>query len=561
MNHDKNSHLCEEAELYYINLAFGDESGEIPERIAAHVESCSYCRERLNDLKDNVLVTNRASTQDSKTWKSQTHMLGLHFAHLGRGVGCGVVKPFLPTLTEPSLEVRIPTPITVHLDRCEPCNFDLNTIRDMDLTSKHLGVLNSIFTDKSSMQKVDCSIAAAFIRQYVNFEFQAIRPELIKHLCCCSVCQLLIYKARANKIEDLHGQNLETTFPCESVTFSDVFDYCFPYGLEPCSDQYAGFRESFVKELRQCPACLQKVQQMHQQVYAIKERPESGIITIYEISEEQKSGTTSKAKSNYEDFPISVKTVASEGQWKLPRTQQDRVARLGDKTHALPVRLKNVVRAVAAAAVIAVVSMLLYSLPSASAVTIQQIYNAIQNAANVHIKQYAAEGMELLQEKLVSKDLGLYAVKDEYNLVVWDVTNKLKHTSTVGVSGQKTIDLTELQIATMKKRIHSSLDLMPFSHISEVPENAEWQELDASATEGPFGNTRVCELTWTVPTSEGVDLPYKWRAFVQKETQRPLRIEFYGYDIDSGTYELQVVRTVVYLTDDQAQKLIADFNR
>jgi hypothetical protein len=102
---------------------------------------------------------------------------------------------------------------------------------------------------------------------------------------------------------------------------------------------------------------------------------------------------------------------------------------------------------------------------------------------------------------------------------------------------------------------------MPFGHISEVPENAEWQELDASATEGPFGNTRVCELTWTVPISEGVDLPYKWRAFVQKETHRPLRIELYGYDTDAGAYELQTARTVEYLTEAQAQELIADFKR
>jgi hypothetical protein len=556
MDDKEKSQTCEEAELYYLSLAFGGEYGDVPEQVAVHVKSCDYCRRQLKELKDRLLIADAIDSVDSRLSEVQIRVLGLHFAYLGKEVGCEIVKPFLPLLLEPSFNVRVPTPITVHVDRCELCSRDLAAIRAMGLTGKQLRVLNSILGDNSSVQNVDCSVAASSIQQYVSFNFQAIEVEVVKHLCCCNVCQSLVCKARAANIRNLRGGNVRTAFPCESVTFSDVFDYCFPYGLVPCGDQYAGFREPFVNELKQCAKCLQKLQELHQQVHAVKQRPESGIATVYEIGEVPKSGFTPQTRSSYGGFPINVRTVEPAGKQLLQGIQQRPSLSRNVGLHTVKTGFKYVVKAAIAAVVILGVAFFLRSTPSAAAVTIRQVYDAIQKAVNVHIQQFAAESSEPLQEKWVSKDLGIYAVKDERSLVVWDITNKQKYTTTLGVTGQDTVHLTELETATMGRKIHSSLDIMPFEDISKLPENARWLKLDASLLKDVSAEAQIYELQWKVTTIDESIFFFKWRGFIEKATNRPLRVELYSRVGDSGEYKLETVRTVEYWSKSRMEAFL-----
>ena len=556
MTYNQKSQICEEAELYYLSLAFGGEYGDAPEQIVSHVESCGYCQTQLKALKDHLLTAGTADSDNSQLPEAQIHMLGLHLAHLGKEVGCEVVKPFLPSLLEPSLKVAIPTPITVHLDRCELCRRDLAAIEAMGLSGKQLNVLNSTLSDDSSLQNVDCSVAASAVRQYVDLDFRTVEPEVVRHLCCCKVCQALIYKARAEKIKGLREKNAQTVFPCESVTFSDVFDYCFPYGLVPCSDQYAGFREPFINELKQCARCLQKVQDLHQQVYAIKQRPESGIVTVYEIGELPKSEVAREADSNYSGFPVSVRAVEPADQQILLNVRQKHTVSPGIASRAWKVASKHLVKAAVAAAVILAVALFVRSMPTATAVTIQQVYDAIQKAVNVHIQQFVAESPEPLQEKWVSKDLGIYAVKDKNGFMIWDITDKVKHGKLTGSQQSEVVPLSEEQSAAIQKRIQGSLGIMPFENVLQVPKDAEWQELDSSTLQDITTNVFVYELLWTKQSTDRSVVRFKWLGFIEEATNRPLRTEFYRCDSNSGEYELQTVHLIEYWTEDQIKELL-----
>ncbi len=553
MNYNEKSQNCEEAELYYLSLVFGDEYGEVPEKIAAHVKSCGYCKSQLKTLKDQLLTAEVASSNNNRLSEAQVHILGLHFSYLGKEVGCESVKPFLPSLLEPSFEIRIPTPITVHLDHCELCNSDLAAIQAMSLNGKQLNVLNSILDDNSSVQNVVCSIAAISVRQYVDLDFRRIEPEVIKHLCCCNMCQSLIYKARAESIRNLREKTVQKAFPCESVTFSDVFDYCFPYELFPYSDQYAGFREPFVNELKQCAKCLQKVQELHQQVYSIKQRPESGVVTVYEIGETPKSGVTQEMQGNYGGFPISVRTPSPAERQMSPGVRQEHSVWLGEKAHILKKGFKHLARVAVAAGVVLAVTLFLRSMPTANARTIQQVYDAIQKAFNVHIQQFADGSPELLQEKWVSKDLGIYAVKDENGFVIWDIKNQVKRSKRTGSQQSETVPLSEIQSAAIQKRIRGSLGLMPFENVSQMPRDAEWKELDTSALEGIASNTRVYELLWTKQATDGSVVRFKWLGFIDESTNRPLRAEFYSRDSYSEDYELETVYSIEYWAENQME--------
>lgn len=552
MSFEEKNHICDDAELYYLTLIFGEEYGNVPEQIAAHVESCGYCKSRLEALKDLLAADD---SDDNQLSNAQIDMLGLQFAYLGKKVDCAIVKPFLPSIAEPSLAVKIPTPITVHIDRCDSCKSDLAAIQAMALNSKQLNVLSSILWNDPSVETVDCSVAASAIKQYVELDWDKIEPDVAKHLCCCNVCQSLIYKLRAETIVNLRKKNMQTKFPCELISYCDVFDYCYPYGLVPYRDQYANFRKPFVDELKQCAECLQKVQDLHRLVYSVKQRLNSGIVTVYEVGESQKSEAATDINEVYEGFPVKVRAIEPICKQSKSDSEQDNTAvRRPGVTNKW---FRHIAKAAVAAGIILAVSLFLLNTPTATAVTIQQVYNAIQKATNIHMQKFFSESVGPLQEKWVSKTLGIYAVKDENGFIVWDVPNELKYTRLSGFQDTETVSMTEMQLASIQKRIQGSLGLMPFENISQMPENAEWKELQAPKLEGisPV-DTLAVELVWSIPTAGGSDFRFKWRGFIEKSTNRPLRTEFYRYNKNSGKYELETVDLIEYCTENQIRELL-----
>ena len=125
--------LCKQAELYYYDFLFNESYEPIPEFIINHINKCQHCQQQLNQLK-GVLSQAESQVEPEKMQVSSaiTEMLKLHFAYIGKPVTCETVRPFLPSLLEPALEVRIPTPITAHLDNCRRCSEDLETIQRLN---------------------------------------------------------------------------------------------------------------------------------------------------------------------------------------------------------------------------------------------------------------------------------------------------------------------------------------------------------------------------------------------------------------------------------------------
>jgi len=68
-----------------------------------------------------------------------------HFGCLDEQVTCSRVKPFLPGLLIPILRIRIPTPITVHIDHCPECADDLKALGDLGLSPAQLERLERLY--------------------------------------------------------------------------------------------------------------------------------------------------------------------------------------------------------------------------------------------------------------------------------------------------------------------------------------------------------------------------------------------------------------------------------
>ncbi|NQT03750.1 MAG: hypothetical protein HQ580_17105, partial [Planctomycetes bacterium] len=108
--------LCEEAKLYYYDCLCNESHGIIPESISDHIEQCQHCQEQIGQLTAVLSQTDGMESGQRQVNSAITTMLELHFAYIGKRVTCKTVRPFLPGLLDPALEIRILTPITAHLD-------------------------------------------------------------------------------------------------------------------------------------------------------------------------------------------------------------------------------------------------------------------------------------------------------------------------------------------------------------------------------------------------------------------------------------------------------------
>src|SRR4030043_179301 len=179
--------LCKQAEPYYYDFLCGKGTESIPELIIDHINQCQYCRVKMNQLKSVISeVENYSDLEQKQVDLSAIAWLKLHFAYTGKQVTCKTVRPFLPGFLEPALEIKVPTPITAHLDNCQQCLEDLEAIRQMNLSYKQLYRLSQLFAEKDNKDDISCPKAQAAISTVVSMVFYGTTEEILKHLCTCS---------------------------------------------------------------------------------------------------------------------------------------------------------------------------------------------------------------------------------------------------------------------------------------------------------------------------------------------------------------------------------------
>jgi len=282
---------CTNARLYYYDFLSKETRGGIPEGAVQHIMQCRNCQTEMDSLKDLLVQADeRFENEQSRKDSAISTLLRLHFEYIGEPVKCDTVKPFLASLADPVLKIRIPTPITTHIDKCKACRDDLLTLLDLHLPHKYLCRLGQLLAEKPVEDEFSCSQAQAAIPAVVSMAFHETNAEILKHLCTCSNCRKELYLHRESvRKELLHDGALQNGFPCDSVSATDIYDYCLPYGIDPADDQYVEFRESLTSHLQRCPKCLAKMQQLHHTISNIAERAESEVITIYNMDESAKT--------------------------------------------------------------------------------------------------------------------------------------------------------------------------------------------------------------------------------------------------------------------------------
>lgn len=550
--------LCRQAEPYYYDYLFTEGTEPIPTAIRAHIGKCPHCQAETNSL--GFQLVEAAVSLGPEAEQSSSAIIAnlkLHFTYIDKRVTCRTARSFLPSLLDPALEVKIPTPVTVHLDNCEQCRGDLEIIRQLNLNPKQLQQLGRLLADEPAEDTISCEQAVSAVRAVAAMDWAGIDAETLKHVYNCPACRGLLYEERQKICDALSQDGQASEFPCESVSATDIFDYCFPFGIDPSDDQYAMFRKSLTSHLNTCRTCLTKMQQLHNTICRFIEAPESGVATIYTIDRSAAAKMIDKSVNIYAGFPIRVEvTELREGVGdKASASIVDFTAALKRKISAINLsRLSKV----AAATVILVAAVWLLNVPIAKAMTIEKIYKAIANTRNVYITKFSPYKTEPIQEKLVSRELNIYMVKNENETTLWDISNRLRKAKKPDSGVIETIPLIEEELTFIKRKMTGVLGLMPFYDIAGIPPNAQWKRVPDEKPQTVTENIEVYDMTWTAKAHDGYVVFKKWRAFVDSKTNLPQRTEVYLKPSVNEEYTLVSIDVIEYPDDSEIRVVLEE---
>lgn len=548
--------ICKEAELYYLSKIYGESYGVIPGHIADHLESCGYCREQVACLRSELESGGKGNRVEiERIYEGRQFAQNREAYYGGKEIFCKDVKRFLPMLVDEQLFASVPAAIMVHLESCEQCQKDFCAIKALGLEKRQLRILSEIMSCECSGEYEDSDAFAEAIQSYVDFDFSVMEGSVLKHLCYCGACQLLIYKVRAKRIETLEPKEQES-FLCGSNSFCKLFDFCFPYELGDKRKVDDEISNALAEHVRECPACLGKIQQLGQAIFKIKQRGESGVVTVYE------GGDNAEFISGMETEPSDKVAAASESR-SDENGGSGIVEIAGFRPALMRKGLKYVSRGLVAAVLILGVFFLLEGTPKAAASTLEQVYKALEKVSNVYIRKFWTEDEVCIQETLVLKNRSIYAVQDRNGSCLWDFEKGRKTIKTDDESELQDIQLNDGEISIFKERkINGAFGLLPFDDISQLPESAVWKDV-SNENSGPSevsGDCEIYELLWLKQTTSVDKLGRKWRIFIDPRTQRPLRTEFYEQRRDLN-YELLMTQTISYPSDEIAVGLAETFLR
>ena len=553
--------MCEQARPYYYERLRREGEEKIPAEILAHIRQCRFCQAEVNRLKVVLDESEEHAPESTEQINSAIAAnLRLHFAFIGASVTCNTVRLFLPSLADPLLEVGIPTPITVHLDKCQQCANDLETIRRLNLTRKQLCRLGQLFAEKPSEDAISCSQAQAGILAVVSMVFRETNAEVLKHSCTCPDCREVLYQWRETVREELvQEQRAPNRFPCEAVSAADIFDYCFPYGIYPASNQYAKFRESFTSHARSCPTCLGKMQDLHNTVYGILERKESGIVTCFKVDESARDSIVGSPDDLYEDWPIEVQVFDKSSETEtleaggsgaaVSRKPKQKLSRL---------RIRPFIKPAAVAAAVLLVAILLLKGPVAKAVDLGQIYEALERIKNVCLTAFVPEKAKPIQEVWISRALNIKMFKTETECVLWDLKGKSRKSRDLNTDSITMAELDSSILVEVEETMKAPWGLLPFDDISRVPEDAKWQQVADEDIETTIAETEVYDLVWIEKSLTGSVIHRKWRGYIDIETKLPMRVERWRKRANKEEYELLTVTKVAYPTAAEVRAVIED---
>jgi hypothetical protein len=541
------------AKYYYDFVSKRDT--EIPESVISHVQGCSFCRGQIVRLKNALSgVRPRATEGQVPTHYGVLDMLDSHFQSLDEPVTCSRVRCFLPGLVRPFPSLRVPTPITVHVDHCPACAQDLEILRDLALDGGQLERLRWVYQEKAGIGRlcgVDriCRRARAAIPAFIRGSFKGLDGGILSHLSACPGCRAALYAYR----QDLLNGRLNEGTPsprtsCDGLCAADLFDWVVPSpemmdGLERITDQLDGWAGAL--HVGACRTCLEKVQALHRTIYGIVERPDSDVATVYTTLRETET-VVATPDNAYADYLIRVQVVQPQ-----PQSTVAAPAEAKPQAQRIPFspRVRFLLKTAVAAAAVIPLSLLFFSTETASGITLAQIVNAFGEAKNVHVVKIHPDTGKVVGELWISRELSLVIVAEGGTLVVRNLATRQKEYIDPLSMRREVTSLGRQEYANARRLMDSCLG---FS-MAGVPSNAEWNRVGAEDDH----TTDVYELTWMDRTYSNATFFRKYEVVVDRSTKLPKMTKvFLRRNGIQTEWECRAATVFTYMTTDEMRSVI-----
>ena len=221
------------------------------------------------------------------------------------------------------------------------------------------------------------------------------------------------------------------------------------------------------------------------------------------------------------------------------------------------VSISRLIKLGAVAAVVLMAFALFFRGPAVKAVTLGQMYEALQGMKNVCISRFRSGRQEPVQKEWVSSTLNIRMLEDKKEFVLWDLSNGVKKRKRTSSDIVETSVLSEGALAGARKAMAHSFGLLPFSDLSAAPEGAEWHRVDEPGVAAVVPGTEVYDLTWPQKSAKSATVRFmKYRVFVDISNNLPKRTEYYSKLKPEDEYQFMSSEVVAYPTENEFSALI-----
>lgn len=518
----------QEMAAYFCDFA-PQPDGDRPESMASRVPHRPSCRGRIGRLKEAVLGRQGgAKKARSSMNRNVIDLLDEHFHYLDEPVVCSRVRVFLAGLLDPALEVRIPTPITVHLDHCPRCTDEFQSLRRLALGREQLQRLQKLYEHGPADGLLLCRRARSSIAAFVRGSLKGIDSEILSHLSTCPRCRADVYARRQVVLSEL----AETPDDChDHVTAAGLFDYVVPDADAAHDAEMPG-----ASHVSTCRECLETIQAIHRVIYGIAERPESGVATVYRVVEADES-LAIRADDPYAMYGVSVEAVRREPDRSPARS------RTALKGATFNPHVRRILKtAVAAAAIIPLAALFLYT-HSSSGTAIGKAMRAFGRARNIRVIAYSPIAEKVTQELWVARELNLHCVMTAGTCVVYDAARKKK----VDIESGRVNPVDDHEIAGVKRMADSCVEFT----LADVPPDAKWDRVDGD------GDRDVYEFAWIRETYGGRGIPTRCEVGIDKSTTLPEYLRVFRMDSPEAGWECKSLIRLEYPTEAEMRSALA----
>ena len=532
---------CQEAEAYYYDFLCQDEAA-VPEPVRRHITACPVCQERIRRLRDTLFEAQRNS-RPADTWDGKTiEELAVQFQLLDERVTCSDVKCFLPKLAMAAPQIRIPTPVTVHVDQCPQCAQTLAAIRELNLTTYQLRRLSWFFESGrgkgvSGAPTHDSALGGPV--SPLRSPGQT-KPEGRD-----------IFAAAVQGSVSLAGAGVA----CDDISTADIFDCVVPFGAPP--DERHG---AAAAHIRACPACTAKVQTLQRTLHGILERADSDTTTVYHAQSD--AGGDGDQTTSPHPYPIEVQVLhgKSGSAAEASDSETARAARtpgLGPSAGSPEARQRDASHweVLARAAVVAVALVTLPAFwwihpPTASGTDVGDMIKTLAKVPSIYVLTTDRHG-RLVQESLVDRRSNTLVIKTKRECVVYDLDRRRMRTVEPAGGIGPPIKLSGVQYYRARDFMANCLRDV----LARVSPDAKLHPSAGELGTETAGNLDIYDTTWPARAGDS-SLRNGWRIYVDPATGLPQRTEFYRKASGDTQWELLSTTVFAYPPDQDMDRSI-----